>query len=594
MKFRGTLIWIAVFAALAAYVGLVELPSGKKEQEQKARAQKLLLFKEADVEALTLQRQGETIEIKRIDTDAWRIEQPLTADASFSAVDQLIYELENATHTRVVDEAPEDVSPYGLGTPRLTLTVHLKDGPTQTLELGDESPIGHARYAKVGGEAPVYLTQLDMRLVDKSANDLRDRTLFAFQTAKVKRFTVNYQGEVQTFSREGDAWYLSGKVNGLADADEVMNLLGTVQSSSIQKFIDETPQDLQQYGLENPRIVFTARLEDAGEGKTENTTVTLRLGTPHERQDDQYYAQRAETGNVFTVHASLYNTLSRNFITFRDKKLFTFEEDQVAAVTIQNENETVALKRDAQSESGWTLTQPERGEVDTAAVNSLLFDLKDVRVEEFVGADNLKLFGLADPTRVVTVTPQKGDAVSVRLGNPNRKKDLYFAQRTSDGAVFALGQDAVEKLFRSLHDLRNKKLMNVDEQKVAGIVLDYPDRRFELIRKEDAWSLNEPETIEHVPAHVGKGILWTLNNLEFATRVDPENPPEDAGLKTPALNLSVRGKDQKSLARITVGKPAGDGLHYARVEGRPGLYRIKSRFLDEIPGTLDRFRAKDS
>ncbi|CAI2719072.1 DUF4340 domain-containing protein [Nitrospina watsonii] len=587
MKFRGTLIWIAVFVALAAYVGLVELPSGKKEREEKNRAEKLLLFENAEVEALTLERGAETIEVKRLDTDSWQLEQPLKAKASHSAIDPLLHELETARHSRIVEQQPEDLALYGLDAPTLTATVHLKGGTKQSLMLGDASPIGHARYVKVDGDEAVYLSMLDMRVVNKSANDLRDRTLFRFQTAKVQRFEVRYQDEAETFVKEGDRWRLSGKVNGLADTDEVMNFLNAVQTSSAMDFIVEQPGDLGLYGLQTPRIVFNASLDGDAD-----KTVILRVGALHKKE--QHYAQLSETGNVFTIHQSLISTLSRNFVTFLDKKLFAFDENDLATVTIQNENETVVLQRDAK-ENTWALVEPRQEAVNITAVNSLLFDLKDVRVKEFIEAKNLPLFGLENPDRVLTVKTADGKPVSIRLGHPNMKKDVYFAQRTSDNAVFALSAEAVAKLFRSRRDLRDRKLLAVDAEQVARIVLEYPDRTFQLKRSGQDWSLSQPEIIDPVPAHVGKGIVWTLNNLEFETSLSPEQAPEETGLQPPVLRVTVENRDKQPLARIHVGRAGPEGtLHYARVDGKPGLYQIKSRFLDEIPATLDRFREKAS
>ncbi|MCF8723668.1 hypothetical protein LQ236_001688 [Nitrospina gracilis] len=590
MKFRGTLIWIAVFAALAAYVGLVELPSEKKEQEQKDRAEKLLLFQESDVEKLTLQRGKAVTRIRRLDKNSWQIEEPVQAKASRSAVDQLIYELETARHSRIVEDNPADIAPFGLDSPRLIVTVHLKGGKTLSLELGNASPIGHSHYVRMGDSKAVYLSGLDARIIDKSANDLRDRSLFEFQTADVKGYSLHYQEETQTVTKKNDLWRLSGKVNGLADSDEVVNFLSSVQSADAVEFIDETPDALDIYGLDSPRIVFTVLL-----GGKEERTLTLRVGNEHKK--GQHYAQWSETGNVFTLGQPLVTTLSRNAVTFLDKKLLTFEEKEIASITLKNQGETVILQRqDGKKDSGgnaWVLVQPENEAVNPAAINSLLFDLKDVRVKEFVEADRLDLFGLGNPAQVVTVQAEGGQTVSIRLGNSNMQKNLYFAQRTSDNAMFALNAEDVGKIFRSLHDLRDRKLFSIDAEKVGRIVLEYPDRAFELVRKDETWSLTRPERIESVPNHIGRGIVWTLNNLEYESINTSEKANNQMGWESPSLRVTVESAEEKPLARLTVGAPlTGKNRLYARVEGTPGWYTIKTRFLEEIPGNMDRFRGK--
>ncbi|MCF8721352.1 DUF4340 domain-containing protein [Nitrospina gracilis] len=596
MKFRGTLIWIAVFAALTAYVGLIELPSEKKEQEEKVRAEKLLLFKEGDVEKLMLKRGNTITQIRRLDKDSWQIEEPLQAKASRSAIDQLLYELETARHSRIVEKDPADLAPFGLDSPPLVITLHLKSGKTLSLELGNASPIGHSHYVKVGDAKAVYLSELDARIIDKSANDLRDRSLFSFSTADVQRFTLRYREETQTVSKEKETWQLSGKVNGLADSDEVLDFLSALQSADAVEFIDETPDALDIYGLTSPRIVLTADLK--GKDDKPGRTLTLRVGNEHKK--GQYYAQLSETGNVFTIAQHLVTTLSRNAITFLDKKLLTFEEKEIASITLKSEEETVVLQRQdgnkEKGESAWVLIQPENEAVNPAAVNSLLFDLKDVRVKEFVEAERLDLFGLKNSTQVVTVQAEGGQTVSIRLGNSNMQKDLYFAQRTSDNAVFALSAEDVGKIFRSLHDLRNRKLFSIDAEKAGRIVLEYPDQTFELIRNNGGkWSLVQPENIESVPDHIVRGIVWTLNNLEYESQGTPEKSNNGMGLESPALRLSVESADRKPLARLTVGNLLpNEDRRYAQVKGQSAWYSIKNRFLDEIPASVERFRAKAS
>ena len=587
MKFRGTLAWILVFLALAGYVLFIEIPSGEKAEEEKTRAEKILHFDELDVEALEIVQNGILIRVTRTGLDSWKLEQPVQDNANPSAINQLIYELGKASFSRVVDPQPKDVSGYGLDSPSLKITVDLKDQPAQVMELGSTSPIGQSHYVRVTGQSRILLSDLDKSLLAKSTDDLRDRTLFDFQTAEIDAIRVRYNEEEQTFTKQDGGWVLAGAVNGAADADEIMNFLSRVQSGFIMRFKDEQATDLKLYGLDRPRIEFTAR------AKAKSKTWTLRIGTTE--NDKQSFAQRNPDGNVFTVGNLLVNALSRNFITFLDKRLFDFDEKQVAQIHFQHGSETVRLKRDTQAGGAWTIVQPAPANVDPVTINSLLFDLKDVRVEEFIKAEDLSLFGLDTPKRKLSVLLADGSRQSVQLGNANSRQDLYFAQRSRDQSQFVISARTVKKIFRTLHDLKNKHLMDIEEDRVDAIVIEYPDTTFKLARNKKGWSLVQPEKIESVPAHVGKDILWALGNLEFEAQSDPSHKPENTGLDAPKVKITLRGPRKQTLGWIAVGKALdSSSLHYAEVDSRSSVFQIKKRFLDEIPSTLEQFRPKPS
>ena len=73
MKFKGTLWLILVLAGLVLYTVLVEVPTVKKEDAEKKRSEKILLFEMPEVEAIDLVQPNQTLHIQRRDTDAWEI-----------------------------------------------------------------------------------------------------------------------------------------------------------------------------------------------------------------------------------------------------------------------------------------------------------------------------------------------------------------------------------------------------------------------------------------------------------------------------------------------------------------------------------------
>ncbi|NIQ01273.1 MAG: DUF4340 domain-containing protein, partial [Nitrospinaceae bacterium] len=160
----------------------------------------------------------------------------------------------------------------------------------------------------------------------------------------------------------------------------------------------------------------------------------------------------------------------------------------------------------------WRLVRPEPLPADTATVNSLLFDLRDAKVETFIktAITDPALFGLAKPSQSLEVSFQDGDSWSLDLGHKTGSGDAYFGRRSGEKIVFKLGKETVEKIFRSLHDLKDKKLLRFDKEQVSRVSVEYPHQTFELIKEGDAWNLRRPEAIEDIEPFLGNDLLWTL------------------------------------------------------------------------------------
>jgi hypothetical protein len=159
--------------------------------------------------------------------------------------------------------------------------------------------------------------------------------------------------------------------------------------------------------------------------------------------------------------------------------------------------------------------------------------------------------------------------------------------------VFALDSETVEKVFRSLHDLQNKKLLKFKSEDVARILLEYPDKTFELNREGKGWRLDRPEKINSLKVFVGKDILWTLGNLEYVAA--PDKSGNSTLFNSPKLTIILKNAQNEIITQLTVGEKVPDKPQYfARVEGRDEAYPIQERFLEEIPDDIKRFRPKNS
>jgi hypothetical protein len=121
------------------------------------------------------------------------------------------------------------------------------------------------------------------------------------------------------------------------------------------------------------------------------------------------------------------------------------------------------------------------------------------------------------------------------------------------------------------------------------VSLETAGRRFELKKSSSGWSsaLAQDET---------DALVATVFSLRVADFVDRAVPAERTGLKAPLLSVLVSTGVRESRFRVGKGKPEPTGgkpvYHYARADGREGLFLVPSYDVDAILKALPKASPK--
>ena len=121
MRFKGTAALAVVFIGIVLYYFLIDLPSEKRKNKEKDRAEKIILFDSENVKGISFSKGEITIALKRLGIDEWQMTTPVNAKGDASAVSDFVSFLNNLNFTRVVEESPKDLTPFGLNTPSLKI-----------------------------------------------------------------------------------------------------------------------------------------------------------------------------------------------------------------------------------------------------------------------------------------------------------------------------------------------------------------------------------------------------------------------------------------------------------------------------------------
>ena len=218
--------------------------------------------------------------------DRWSLVQPIEAGADFGVTNGIVSRLSTGRIASVEAEQADDLAPYGLDAPRLTVEVGL-GGSTATLTVGGDAPSGNA-YARDSTREMVFT--IDQTLVAdlrQGADEYRRKDLFAFRPFNAQRLEVERDGEHRAFEKSpatdeaAETWRQTDPENGAIDTAAMDDLLSRLSSLRADGFVavrDAT-------GLDAPLASFRVTFDDGDEervtvGRVEDEVFGVNGGEP--------------------------------------------------------------------------------------------------------------------------------------------------------------------------------------------------------------------------------------------------------------------------------------------------------------------------
>ena len=589
MKFKGTAALAVVFIGIVLYYFLIDLPSEKREKEEKNRLEKVILFDSENVKAITFIKEENTVELKRLGADEWQVTAPINTKGDSPAVSDFLSFLNNLTFTRVVEESPKNLSTFGLDTPNLKVILSMNDGKTKGIRVGENHPMGNKVYlAQLNGER-VLTADITRDRLDQKVYDLRDKTILDFKTPQINKIELIRDKKTLTLKKNEHSWQLiEEETTTKGNESEITNLLNTIQTARIEQFVEEQPEQLASYGLNNSKLTVKLTTLKA------NEPLTLFIG---EKSEHGFYAKTLSKKNIFVINQSLFDALNnRQLVDFLNKSLVEFNDDDLSKVTLRMDDSRVDLIRDKKDLQKWTMVKPVDMKANTATINSLLFDLKNSRIVKFIktNAKNSKMFGMEQPEKEISLTYKNGGTWTLKLGGQTSNADHYFAQRSDEETVFTLQKSSIESIFRSLYDLKDRTVLEFDDDVAREVQIHDSKQTFILKKSTNKWSLTLPEPSDSIQSFIGKDILWTLNSIEFESVLAKDPGNTVTGVAKPKVSVKLLDANSAILAHILIGNPVAKSpeVHYLKIAKNSTIYTMKKRFLDEILSNLKKLKEK--
>jgi hypothetical protein len=312
MNFRGLIVAVVILAGLG---GVLYWSQHRKPPEDNApssasAAPVILKVNTADVTQLTIkQKQADPVTLQKADAGKWQITQPKPYRADQETVAGMLSTLSGLNADRVVEDKASNLKQYGLDPAVAELDITGKGQGTRQLLLGDDTPTGGDVYASLAGDPRVFtVSSFNKTSLDKSLNDLRDKSLLTVDADKVSRVELIRKGPEIEFDRTKDGWQILKPTSSPSDSSAVNNLVRSLTSATMQLSATATSDAAAEFARATP--VATAKLT----GDTGVQTLEVR------KSKDDYYAKSSAVEGVFKVDSSLGTALDKKIDDFQKKK----------------------------------------------------------------------------------------------------------------------------------------------------------------------------------------------------------------------------------------------------------------------------------
>jgi hypothetical protein len=275
-----------------------------------------------------------------------------------------------------------------------------------------------------------------------------------------------------------------------------------------------------------------------------------------------------------------------------EEKVLALDPARVVAIAIDAKGGTVKLAR--APGQAWRVVAPVEAPADGFAVQSLLdaaAGLKRLSRAAEPGAP-VAPFGLEPPRARLTFSLEGGGEESVALGTDN-PFDASVYVRAGQGGVDRVSGAARWSLEKDLLDLRDKRLLPLEEGAVTRLEVNGRKLSYVLARDGGGWRLAAPR-VEPADAATVSRILGALRDLRATRFVDAPGPDREHGLDRPLWTVKVA--DASGERVLAVGSPPKKepGVLYARVAGARAVAAIPEGALSPLDADVLSLRDKSA
>lgn len=272
-------------------------------------------------------------------------------------------------------------------------------------------------------------------------------------------------------------------------------------------------------------------------------------------------------------------------------KILTIPEGDITKVDIKRKGEEeVTLAKNTAGK--WELTAPKELRADQSSVENVISTLSTLSSDRLIEekASSLKEYGLADPDDEVDVTEKNNKTHKLLIGDNTPTGNAAYVALEGDPRVFTLASYAKTSLEKGTKDLRDKRLLTFDSDKLSRVELTAKKQTIEFGRNKDQWQIVKPKPFRADESKV-EDLIRQLSDAKMDLSGTDEDLKKAASAFASGTVVGVaRVTDVSGTQELDVRKNKDD--YYAKSSAADGVYKISTDVGKALDKTVDDFRNK--
>jgi uncharacterized protein DUF4340 len=435
MKIRQLLAATIVLAALAAtlyWSNHRKTASDSVIASSSSSNAKVISLNQNDIAKLEVKKKGgDDVVLNRVGPSNWKIVSPKPFIADQDPVSTILYDLAPMDGATVIEDKATDLKQYGLAEPEVQVSATGKDGKTQTILVGDETPTGDSAYVMLSGDSKVFSVPKNTRAnLDKGLNDLRDKRLVPVDFDKLTNVEISGAKLHLTFSSQDGQWAVHNPSNFRGDTSKMETVIEKMRTATADLSTPDAELKKAASLFASGSPVATVKATDA------SGTQELQV----RKSKDDYYAKTTAMDGVLKVSKDLGDSINKGLEDFREKRVFDFAESDPEKVELHEGSKAYFLTRSG--EDWWS----DGKKMDAISVSEFLRSIRTLTAAKFASS------GFSSPLLTMTVTSKDGKRVEkVEIAKSGTD---YLAKREDGPTLYQLEAKSVEDLQKAASGMK--------------------------------------------------------------------------------------------------------------------------------------------
>jgi hypothetical protein len=269
-------------------------------------------------------------------------------------------------------------------------------------------------------------------------------------------------------------------------------------------------------------------------------------------------------------------------------KILTLNESEVSRIDLKKKSDPeMVLTKDNGS---WQISSPDKLAADQSAVSGVVSSLSSLSSERLVEekAGDLSQFGLTNPSLEVDVVSKNNTTHRLLIGDDTPTSNGAYAKLDGDPRVFTIASYTKTSIDKNVNDLRDKRLLTIEPDKVSRVDLTANQQEMEFDRNKDQWQILRPKPLRADSYQVDE-LVRKLTDAKMDLTADDQKKTASAFASGKPV-ATARLTTDTGTQELQVRKNKDD--YYAKSSLVNGTYKVGNDVGTGFDKKLDDFRNK--